>query len=58
MSDHEKIQMLSQRLEDIERRNVPNWQRPIVDVARQALEQEIATLGRQISRWQRHKKAS
>lgn len=53
MSDYERLEMLSQRLRDFENRTVPAWQRPINDVARLALVQEIASIGRRISRWNR-----
>jgi hypothetical protein len=53
MSDVDKIQLLNERLRQFEARPVPDWQRGIVEVARQALLQEIAALGRQVERWQR-----
>lgn len=55
MSDYEKIEMLNQRLKDMETRSVPVWQRPINEVARLALIQEITLVGQQISRWHRAK---
>ncbi len=51
MSDREKIQELNRKLHALEQRSVTNWERPILEVARQAILQEIATLGRQFTRW-------
>ena len=51
MSDRDKIQKLNRRLHDLEQRSVTNWERPILEVARQAILQETANIGRQFSRW-------
>ena len=51
MSDRERIQRLSQRLHEMEQREVANWERPILEVARQALRAEITALGRNVARW-------
>lgn len=51
MSDRERIQKLSRRLREIERREVASWQRPILEVAREALLAEISALARSVARW-------
>ena len=53
MSDIDRIRILNERLRQIEERRVPNWQRPIVEVARDAILQEIASVGQRIERWRR-----
>lgn len=47
----ERIQKLNKRLQEMDRRAVPSWERPILEVARQALLQEIATIGVEAARW-------
>jgi hypothetical protein len=51
MSDLDKIQLLLRRLEELEHRIVPDWQKPIVEVARQALESKLTELGRRLRRY-------
>jgi len=51
MGDRERIHELSRRLREMERRDVATWERPILEVARQALSAEIRTLARNLSRW-------
>jgi hypothetical protein len=51
MSEREKIHELNRKLHSLEQRTVTNWERPILEVARLAILQEIATLGRQFARW-------
>lgn len=51
MDDRERIQELTRRLRDMERRQVTAWERPILEVARQALAAEICVLARNLSRW-------
>ena len=49
-TDHELVGLLNQRLKDLDTRSVPVWQRPIQEVARLAILQEITTVGRRIAR--------
>ena len=49
-SDQERLEALIRRLADIETRSVPSWQRPIQEVARLALQEEISSLGRRVAR--------
>lgn len=51
MSDRERIDELSQRLREMERRDAATWERPILEVAREALLAEISVLGQSIARW-------
>jgi len=51
MSDRERIQNLSRRLREMERRDVASWERPILEVARAALLAEISALARSVARW-------
>jgi len=53
MSNVERIRKLEARLLEMERRTVPVWERPILEVARLALSQEIARLSRQVAQWDR-----
>lgn len=48
MNDRDKLLTLLDRLETLEHRIVPPWQRAIVDVARQALENEITSIARKL----------
>lgn len=54
MNDRERIQELNQRLrqmEQIDKREVASWQRPILEVAREALLAELSALARSVARW-------
>jgi hypothetical protein len=51
MDDRERIQELNKRLREMERCDVTTWERPILEVARQALSAEISALARNVSRW-------
>jgi hypothetical protein len=51
MSDRAKIQELNRKLQVLEQRPVTNWERPILEVARRAILQEVATVGRRFARW-------
>ena len=51
MTDRDKIQKLNERLQEMERRTVAHWERPILEVARHALLAEISALGRSLARW-------
>ena len=48
MSDREKIRVLQDRLEILERRGSAPWEKSIREVARLALETEIAQLGKRV----------
>ena len=49
-ADRELVGLLNQRLKDLETQSVPVWQRPIQEVARLAILQEITAVGRRIAR--------
>ena len=51
MASLDKMFQLQTRLTELERRSVRDCDRPILDIARQALLLEIARLGRQMARW-------
>lgn len=50
MNDVEKLQLLLRRLDELEHRIVPDWQKPILAVGRTALEAEITEIGRRMRR--------
>ncbi len=50
MNDREKLDLLQRRLRCIQRQSVPESQRSILEVARQAIESELADLGRRLVR--------
>ncbi len=50
MNDREKLDLLERRLRCIQSQSVPEWQRPILEVARQAIEAELTDLGRRLVR--------
>ena len=51
MTDQDRMCLLNERLREMERRTVPQWQAPILEVARRAVEAEIRELGRRMARW-------
>ncbi len=50
MNDREKLDLLERRLRCIQSQSVPEWQRSILEVARQAIEAELTDLGRRLVR--------
>ncbi len=50
MNDREKLDLLERRLRRIQRQSVPESQRSILEVARQAIEAELTELGRRLVR--------
>ena len=51
MNDREKLDLLERRLRRIERsESVPEWQRSILEIARQAIEAELTEIGRRLVR--------
>ena len=50
ISDREKLELLERRLRCIESESVPEWQRSILEVARQAIEAELTEIGRRLVR--------
>jgi hypothetical protein len=50
-SDREKLAILLERLWEMRHAIVPEWQRPIQVVACEAIETEIATVGRRLARY-------
>ncbi len=50
MNDREKLDLLEKRLRSIQSQSVPECQRSILEVARQAIEAELSDLGRRLVR--------
>ena len=50
MGDREKLDLLERRLRCIESESVPEWQRSILEVGRQAIEAELTEIGRRLVR--------
>ena len=50
MNDLEKLDLLEKRLRCIQSQSVPEWQRSILEVARQAIEAELTDLGKRLVR--------
>lgn len=48
MNDREKLTVLEGRLAELERRPARSWERPILEVARLAIEAEISEIGRRL----------
>jgi len=49
MKDRERLDYLTSRLTAMRAEPVPTWQRPILDVAIRAIEEEIARLSQRIA---------